>query len=292
MNILVVGYGSAGKRHAANVRALGHESIVTDRENGPILAATTDGFQTSIPDDGIDAAVIATPASEHGFNLRQIARIFPTARVLVEKPLGLAAHAFDGIPASVTARVSVAYNWRRHQLVRGLVAKVKADGLVWAPSVAAFWCRCDMRAWPGKTYADALLEMSHEIDLALALCGPATLLDAVNDGRGAWTLALQHESGTRSEVAIDGTSPVRERGCGVQIGDATAGYTVDYADPMEDTCIAASYRETLRAFLEDDGDTFHGLATFEDGLAVLRLCDEARKIAHFSRVRRLTHGDL
>lgn len=73
MRVLVIGYGSIGKRHAANIEALGHHVLIHD----PPL-----GRQQRFK--GFDAAVICSPPALH---LKHVAKMARRAiPCLVEKP--------------------------------------------------------------------------------------------------------------------------------------------------------------------------------------------------------------
>ena len=68
MNILVMNYGSIGKRHAQNVKALGHNVVLLRHsKNNP----NTDGlkeyhlFEEAIENEEINAAIICSPTSKH-----------------------------------------------------------------------------------------------------------------------------------------------------------------------------------------------------------------------------------
>ena len=68
MKILVIGYGSIGKRHAKNVKALGHEVILLRHsKNNP----NKDGFKEYhlfkdvIKHEEIDGAIVCSPTSKH-----------------------------------------------------------------------------------------------------------------------------------------------------------------------------------------------------------------------------------
>lgn len=275
MRVLVIGYGSMGRRHAESARALGHAVSVLDADEVGRRAADARGFcAVATPRDACDAGpdriVIATPASTHAALL---AWWLPRsdAQVLVEKPLGLSAAEFAWCPDALVRRISVGYNWRFHPLLTYLRHRVRTEGGD-APVVgAALWSLCDMATWPGRGYAAPLLELSHEIDLALALCGPQTLDAAASCRRATcWDLTL-----SRSHVILDGASPVRLRGLRIRTAaDYDGGYDVDATDPREAAAVEASYAAEMAAFLDGDDPT---LATFADGMAVLAICDQARR---------------
>lgn len=293
MNVLVTGYGSMGQRRAAHARALGHTVCVRDANSSREMAARVDGYQTD-PDFEPDAEVLSTPAKLHAGGLRDS----DAASVLVEKPLALA-EADLARRARRQRRVVVGYTWRYHPGYQALKERASAGGF----SAAMLWSRQDVVTWPGKQYADTLLEFSHEVDLALWLFGPASLTSAhqAKDGHW-WSLDLAHESGVTTNVVLDATSPAYERGAmliGNEPGGATNvrmewgpgggsrawGWTID--EPREPRrggvlMVDDLYRAELSAFLAQDPAA--DPATYADGVAVLRVCDEARRRTVAGRV--------
>lgn len=234
-----------------------------------------------------DAVVIATPIATHVALLAEAgARSVP---VFIEKPLALSvadapevgiASDFDGVVTQV------GYNWRFHPFVCAFKQKMRELGRARAASI---WVAADMRTWPGTNYADALLECSHEIDLALDLFGPAELgpvmpvkRDAMRD---AWRLELHHETGCRTIVTIAGLAPKPMRGLRALFDEYEGGYDVPPDDPRTAEALDISYARELRYFLDvvagntpPDYEGSPRPAVLADGLAVLRVIDRAREL--------------
>lgn len=298
MKVLIIGYGSMGRRHAANAAASGHDVAVYDPALSAVPAADdVKGFRCRTEQDAWDwgpsAIVVASPASTH---VRWLWEASSRAdAVFVEKPLGLsiADLSRDGVSfaeayamAGHQVRIQVGCNWRFHPLVCEFRRRLtEAHGMA---RQAIFWIQADDRTWPGQGYADTLLEMgAHEIDLALWFFGPATLASAerLRDGT-AWRIALRHAAGSTSTVVLDGRAAKPSRGLRVQWDGWDGGYDVPAADPRTPEALAVSYARELRYFL----DTAAGLvppdyegsprpATLADGMAVLRIIDEVRRMA-------------
>lgn len=283
MKVLVIGYGSAGRRHAANAKALGCEVMVHDEKwAAPLYDGSADQYWVAANEGGArawdpDAVVIATPAATHA----ELVTAWRALPILCEKPLALAATDLDWTEAP---RVQVGCNWRWHPLVTRFRSEWQAT-----PERALFWCVTDMASWPGSGYAETLLEIgSHEVDLALYLFGPATLDTAVRTPgpeRDRWTLKLAHSSGTVSEIVLVGDEPDRpSRGLRAQRGAHLGGYDVNYGPPgvaeaPEAEALFYSYYAEMRAFLEAVKSGEPMTPSLADGLAVLRIIDEARAFA-------------
>lgn len=300
MRVRVYGYGSMGRRHARNARALGWAVEVVETDPARVLQPLQDGFPRATGAEDIDAAIIATPASSHA----EVAAGLPDVPVLIEKPLGLSVDEGERILAALS-RVHVGYNWRHHpgvRLARDLMRQADV-------SAAQFTVVSDKTSWLGVSYADMLLEASHEIDLALWLFGPAEVTQADREDVDAWIVCLKHLSGVDSVVSLDGRqgrTPMRgltlyggrrsdrpERSL-VELAtvnvqwpgqwrlaarklplgiDGTTGGAYD---------IEQSYRDELRAFLDSVRYGGPPACSGWEALDVLRVCDEARRLVGVS----------
>jgi predicted dehydrogenase len=226
---LVVGLGSIGRRHAANLRALGVEPVIgcdVDRRRRRAaehdLGITTLDRPEQAWDRAPDLAVIAVPphrhielaleAAEHGCHL------------LIEKPLS---HCLDGVEALARVcearqrRALVACNMRFHPGPSTVRDWLKA-GRVGRPIFGRWQCGSYLPRWSaGDAYrasysADprwggALLDCIHELDLALWTLGPARLAGSACqpaetlgvDTDGLAELLLQHDDGAISNVHVN-----------------------------------------------------------------------------------------
>ena len=169
MRIFVVGLGSAGKRHLANARALGH-----DADGGRLADADT--FEP-------DAVVVASPTGAHIEGLRWA--VDRGVHALVEKPLaassaGVAATLSAADDAGVT--IAVGYNMRFHAAVEA-IARAILDGRIGR----LLSVRADVGQYlpdwhPEEDYrasyaahaelgGGALLTLSHELDYVRWIAG-------------------------------------------------------------------------------------------------------------------------
>lgn len=288
LNVLLIGKGSAGSRHYASLRADGCDVAVADPQCEPDgsrrFATDADAARSFAP----EAVVIATPADQH---LAQLARWafdqgLPT---FVEKPLFTTADwSREGEPV-----VHVGYQLRFHDAAIAFRDAVK-NGVAGAPMSARFYVGQDMRLWPGRGYADALLECSHELDAARWVLGDGTLAGAARVGE-TWEMLLRHDSGCVTTAHLSGDQVMTRRFWEV-VG--TRGFVrwswdddeVASGSSLQEThvlwrgnareCNEHAYRAEIREFLRcaraRDRQT---ACTLADGLAVLRWCDEARAMA-------------
>lgn len=284
MNVLVVGFGSMGRRRAAASLALDHTVGVFD----PALSIAVDGI-TLFADLSAalasrpKAVFIATPAHTHADLLARV--LFETdAHVLVEKPLALIADDVTPLVSQIgpDRLVRVGCNWRFHRAVDEVKARIARRA---EPCVAAFVVESDMSTWPGSTYADGLLECgAHELDLARYLFGQAEVVSCER-GISAWQVGLTHRDGSVSSVLINGAARQPRRGVRIVWPNALDGYHVTH-DKAGLAEVSSSYAFETRAFLDavDGRPSAIEAATFDDGVAVLGLISTARQQAIFTNI--------
>jgi predicted dehydrogenase len=235
-HVVVCGAGSIGTRHIRNLLELG-ASVSAWRsraERAPELASALGIRVHTDLDDAIasaDAVVVATATNHH----MQIAMAAAQAgkALFIEKPLS---HDLQGVPelehvvAQRGLAVEIGCQLRLHPSLRALKDRLASgdDGPVHALR-AAVGQRLDL--WrPGTDYrqcysADttrgggALLDLIHEIDLALWLAGPMTRVSAelaqVADldirAEDIACLNLAAHCGTLVQLEMDMVSPVYRR---------------------------------------------------------------------------------
>ncbi|MDP2295557.1 MAG: Gfo/Idh/MocA family oxidoreductase [Pseudolabrys sp.] len=224
---LVVGSGSIGQRHLANLRRLAPQSrIVVLRRHTDGELAGADLVVHSIEQALAErpyAAIVANPAPMHVPVALELAG--HGCHLLVEKPLSDGLAGVDALLRTCTERrvvLAVGYNLRFLPSLQRLAALL-AEGAIgkilhlraevgqylpdWRPKADYRQSVTAQRALGGG----ALLELSHEIDLALWLAGPATAASARIDRIGDLAidtddcvdLALDFASGARGSVHMD-----------------------------------------------------------------------------------------
>jgi len=170
MNVLVIGAGSIGRRHILNLIQMGHHVEVAEidparRENIKNAAV----IHSDVPSGGFDAAVICVPSNRHIQVLDQC--IWEGWPCYVEKPLAHDTDIDRLIEIDRTAGrvpVVVGYQLRFHESVIAM----KRRHFPFPLSRGRLVCHCNMDDWEGSSgRSDFLLELSHEIDLALYLGG-------------------------------------------------------------------------------------------------------------------------
>jgi predicted dehydrogenase/RimJ/RimL family protein N-acetyltransferase len=311
----VIGQGSIGRRHAALLLELGHEVAVFDPN--PAVAAPPGARITASADeclDGADAAVVASPSSEHGADARRAIDL--GVPVLVEKPLALdAAHAaeLDYLAQGRGVMLSVAMNLREHAGVQALASLLGEDAVGRILRVSA-WCGSWLPGWrPGSDYrhsysaqaesgGGALLDVAvHELDYLLWLAGRARAVTALVcrvsdleiDAEDVALILIELESGGVAEVSVDYFDRSYTRGCRITGSEGTLHWTWEderltrhdgsgASSPMAvPSDVAPTYRRQLERFL----------AAVRDGSAPPVSASEARRVLAVLDAARLSARD-
>ena len=266
MRVAVIGCGSIGRRHIGNLLALECDVYAYDPSETARMRAQTDHPTARVfgllgGDERYDAWVIATPYDQHlVFVEMAVAARMP---FFVEKPLG----SLDQLPdwrriAGGDLPVNqVGYQCRFNAEARALRAAIPA------PICGSFRVGCDMRTWPGGVYGPMLLELSHEIDLAL-WCGAPAQVDyaSLSDTRAALRLGQWF-------VMMDGRTATYRRDW--SLANAQEGYQIAISDPKE--LGEAMYRDELAHFLDCVRNQTPTAVPLADGLRVLEVCQQVEE---------------
>ena len=312
----MLGLGSIGHRHAANLVWLGCDVTTFDPAGGeraPRGARVVESESEAL--DAATAAVIASPTVLHAEQARRA--LERGCHVLVEKPLatdGRTAHELVELAAEVGRVLTVAMNLRFHPGPRGLRHLVAA-GRIGRPLTAHFSFGYHLPEWRPETdyrtgYSarrelggGVLLDVIHELDYAAWILGPLTEVDALLetvsdlevDVEDVVKLNARHASGAVSSFDLDYLDHKYRRSCRI-VGSAG---TIEWVWSEEEVRLhrpdggseviqalsdpAAAYRAELEQFLRLIDrrlpETERLLATGEDGADALAVVDAARKSA-------------
>ncbi|KAG0163608.1 hypothetical protein DFQ28_005855 [Apophysomyces sp. BC1034] len=299
MRILVIGYGSIGARHSRIAASLGMEvACVSSNADCPYPRfKRIDEAQSAF---GPQHVIVANPTARHTGVVNELAHTGFNGNVLVEKPV----YGGSDERANVDGmRVYVAYNLRFHPLVQALRERIHDLPEFYSASLRAGQYLPQWR--PGTDYRQSysarldqgggvLRDLSHELDLALWLCGPAKRVAAL--GGHFSDLEIQSDD-------VYSTLSVNERCPAVSV-------SINYLDRMPQRSIAlngpgltaaldlvrgtldingkithiqaerdATYTAQLQAFVRDDAST---LCTLAEGIDVVRFIGAAEQAARRS----------
>lgn len=241
MKVVVIGNGSIGMRHANNLLRMKHSVLVIDSDS----AKTASGTLTKQL-SGHDAAVICVPTNQHLSVLRKcLIKGLPT---YIEKPVGHHTQLAEWRKLLRTKHlplIMVGYQLRFHRDIQQWIkqrGKQSTERRVFNQSRGQLESFCDMSTWRGRSgKGNFLLEMSHEIDLAMYL-GAGVLTSSVSDAKRRYAF-MSFRGGW--SVELSGASRKYHRSWILKSRDAAA--TFEYRDP--ESLGNEMYEASMRHFL-------------------------------------------
>ena len=327
MQIVVLGLGSIGRRHAGNLVALGHRVVGYDTDEARLKAFEDSGGQT-VPERtaALEKAanggvvVISSPSGQHHSDvLDALAR---GSHIFVEKPF---AHRLDGLEeALATAQrhgqvVFAAHNLRYNPVVesaRALLKTGKLGRIFWARAICASYLP-DWR--PGQDYrigyaADpvaggVIFDVVHEFDLSAYLLGPFKSVQSVSRRSGHLDLPsedvadilLDHDCGATTTLHFDYLTrpPLRVMDIAGEkgrieidiIGRRLVCWRADgsvVADETACSTLDEDYREEMDHFLECVAGKATPRCDGAEAIAALREVLKARAIASLPSAEQTT----
>lgn len=207
MKVAVVGTGSVGRRHLANLIALGHD-VIGVSEHARHDAIEIDGQRVpcvpavdAVLDAGVDAVVVANPTAQHVATAEKA--IAAGVDLYLEKPAAMnatASAALAGQADEAGVVVAVGQQLRFHPLVEALGAMIDRQEVGTLLAVDANWGEHLADYHPGEDYrtgyaarrdlgGGVLLTQIHLPDLLWSLFGPLSVRSA--------------SGGQRSDLEID-----------------------------------------------------------------------------------------
>lgn len=182
--VLLIGYGSIGKKHAKNLKNIGIEPYILTKYPDELDAIFLKNLK-KIKDANIDFCIIATPTSRHLDDLKRCLTLLNIPRkILIEKPLEcsyLRGEKIKDISKKYGIDIFIAYNMRFlnvFNLIKKFIKEQK-DAIRIVDIVSGQ----DLREWrPYKDYTESYsahrdqgggvdLDLSHEIDYVLWMFG-------------------------------------------------------------------------------------------------------------------------
>lgn len=317
MRVAVLGQGSIGRRHARIALELGHQPLVYDpTPRFPTVPGMPRAAGVEECLAQADAAVIASPSSEHASQVRAaIERGIP---VLVEKPLALdrlEAAELDWLARERGVLLSVAMNLREHPGVLAL-KELTSQGAVGEILRASLWCGSWLPAWhPDSDYRDsysarrelgggALLDVAvHELDYLLWLTGPIVSAGALSshlstlqiDVEDVAQLSLELSSGAVAQLSVDYFDRAYTRGARIVGSRGTLHWSWEHQSLTSyDECgsaavqsvpsdVGPTYRRQLARFLEAVKNRSQAPVPAICAQQVLATIDAARRSAREGR---------
>ncbi len=315
-HILVVGFGSAGRRHAQNLARRGATISVVDTRadrlvppEGLTLQGRYASVEEAVADGRFTGAVVATPTA---FHVAQTEALMAAGcRILLEKPVALdfaSARRLADAEARSGQPILLGYTWRWWTALRELRARLQA-GAIGRPLRAELIMASHLEDWhPWEPLSDffmsnaalgggALLDESHWLDQMLWLFGaPAEIAAQVErvsalpiDSDDHVELQAFYEDGLRVRVHLDLYTRPTERSI-VIFGDRGA-LRWSFESNVIGECHGAEQVWQETKYGGERNDMFDALAaeflslclgagqpscTLAEGLTVMRIIDAAR----------------
>jgi len=328
IKVLIIGLGSIGRRHLAAVHHVcGNAELLVLRRSGGLDGVAVPGVRV-IHDMaealalGPDIAIVAGPASHHV----EVAAILARAGVhlLIEKPLS---NSLDGIDELLSVAVAgnlvvqVGYCLRFDEALRtmkqalddgriGRIIELQAEVGQYLPDWRPDSDYRDTVSARAELGGGALLELSHEIDLARWLAGDIVSVSAVTgrvsdldiDVEDTADLLVGFKSGAVGNLHLDMVQRVPVRACkvvgseGTLVWDGIARQTLLYETESAEaeTLYAAGefdsdmmYLEQFRDFIVCVETNAGPRVTGEDGKRVVEIVEAAKRSAKRGRVETL-----
>ena len=299
-SILLIGYGSIGKRHARNLIEMGLTPFILTKHPDD-LNATFLNDVSELGGRNIEYCIICSPTSEHLDSLKKCLSLkHGPKKILIEKPLE-ATYAkgiqVKKISEKFDVEIFVAYNLRFLEVfktIRGFLEKNKGIRIV---EIVAGQ---DLKEWrSARDYTRSYsahreqgggvdLDLSHEIDYVLWLFGDKIIdkmmyrkkiSDLEIDSPDIFKLFLRYErfvvDVTLDYIRKPKTRYIRiicENGENLYYDFTTNRIDIRTRETTFADSIGQSYKRMLMSFLADETNK-RKLCTIEEGLKVLKILE-------------------
>ena len=298
VSVLLIGYGSIGKRHARNLIEMGIKPIILTQHPDELSAQfVTDLFL--IKDEAIDYCIISSPTCRHFDDLKKLRELkHVPKKILIEKPVEVSFK--KGIRLSLFAKkhkltIFVAYNLRflpAFDQIRAFIQEKKTN-----IRIVEIVAGQDLREWRKGDYTRSYsahrkegggvdLDLSHEVDYLLWLFGKNSKKGIIYrnhissldiDSPDIFTLTSEYDSFV-AYVMLDYIRKPKTRYLKILCEDGENLFydlvTNTLEIKREKTVISEgsndTYRSMLRAFLDTDPKKVSKLCTLQEGLEVLK----------------------
>lgn len=295
MRILIIGYGSIGKRHARLLADMGHSvSCMTSNNECPFPVASN--MEEALSSSSPEAVIISNRTMDHLGTLQVLRSSGYSGPVLVEKPLFTKVVSDDTLGGD---NVYVAYNLRYHAIVQR--CREILDGKTiysaqfhvgqylpdWRPGTDYTACYSARKAEGGGVIRD----LSHELDMAQYLLGTWKRVTALGghfsplkiDSDDVYSLLLETERCPVVSVHMDYLNRIMRRGFdmnldGVSLRADFVSGTLEVNEEVETFSVERdqSFIAQLEAFTSG---ALSQQCSFDQGLAVIALIEAAEQCA-------------
>lgn len=315
LTVLVVGCGSAGSRHARNLRKLGVQKLLlydpdqgaADRLASEFSLKRVNSIEQAL-DSGVDGVVVASPPDHH-LSAARLA-IEAGANCFIEKPL---ADSLAGVEELLDRAdgsglfIMVGYNLRffaplielKRIVSSGELGRILTIGAEFGQYLPTWRAGTDYRTnyiTAGSAVGGIILEESHEFDYVKWLAGPVEsvycaagqLSDLEMEAEDTALIVMRHTGGALSHISVDCTQHGYVRGARVVGTEGTATWTfpatlsIARSDGTHEerdlgTDFSSAYELEMREFLECLAGSKRPTVDGREALESLRIALAARE---------------
>lgn len=295
MNVVVVGFGSIGRRHTRVLQALGcNVSVVSSRPQ--LDVRRFESLESAFAAQWPDYVVIANETVAHASSVDALVALGFSGKVLVEKPL---CEKRRDWPSRSFEFFGVGYNLRFHPAVLALKQRLADSQCVsWRVDVGQ-----NLNQWRpdralGQTYSASaalgggvLRDLSHELDYLQWLAGKPTRVTALGGNFGAldidadesWVLLCDLGGRVGATISMNFLDNAPHRT--IQVSTTDTHYEADLVNgrllvdgsPEEFVCDSDhTYREMHQAVL---AGSYNHIASWQDGCFVVEMIEAVERAA-------------
>ncbi len=316
MKILVIGYGSIGKRHARNVVALGHEVILLRHAKGEM---NTTGFREYYSflevisrEKKIDAAIVCSPTSRHLEDARML--LEHNLPFLLEKPPAIDLESTIAMQKLIRGRdfryYDIAFNLRYFPILQFIKEFLPKLGEIYSARVSADYYLPNWRknidyrqtsSAKAELGGGVLLELTHEIDYILWLFGcPKNVTGHIKkiskldiSTEDYCSAIFEYENGSAVELHLSYLSQKNLRGCQIIAENGTLEWDFNNARVSyfekgkeseevlfklpENYNFNDTYVEELKDFIQIINKKKETMVKIESGVKVMKVVDAIRR---------------
>lgn len=174
--ILIIGYGSIGRRHA-RICAEDDHKVVCVTNNQECQFPKYKKIEEALANKNPDIAIICNETSKHISTLNRLKQAKFSGPILIEKPLSN--NIQEILVPNDKKNIYIAYNLRFHPIIQKIKTELVNEHIV----SASYYVGMYLPDWrPGTNYRESysakkeegggvIHDLSHEVDLALWQCG-------------------------------------------------------------------------------------------------------------------------
>lgn len=329
MKILLIGFGSIGKRHLGNLFHLGFNNVDVVTRNALLPEPYKElklynSLQDALANSTYDTAILCTPTAQHTPAILQLlqAQVY---RIYIEKPIS---HSLDDIDVvsslagSYSNKIVVGFDLHfdpgllkvKELLAAGTIGKIISINAQVGQYLPDWRPTEDYRQGMSAKIATGggvMLDLVHEFDYVTCLAGPVKTVAALYNNSGTLEIEtedvaevlLQFDNGAVGTIHLDYLQPSLVRNCMITGTEGSikwnlATNTVDWMNQKKES-FTYDYKsfgrndrfiEIMKCFLEDAPDD--RLTNLEQGIKSLQLVLAAKKSCDAQQFIKINDMDL